>query len=942
MKRTVIVTMLVTAVSLGAARAQSSFKWPELTSLNKPWVRWWWPGNAVDTPGLRYNLEAFAKAGIGGTEITPIYGVKGFDSKDIDFLSDKWMGMLKYVIKESGNRSMGVDMATGTGWPFGGPRISPANAAAKAIFQTYHLQGGSRLTQPVVMEQQRQRATAKLQVLMAYPETGKPLNLTGKLDASGHLDWTAPPGSWTLIAAFSGNTFQQVKRSSPGGEGLVIDHFSTRSLDTYLEAFTTAFKKNNCPVPHAFFNDSYEVYGADWTPGLFSAFRQQRGYNLEDYLPALMGQGNPDTVCRVIQDYRETISELLRTHFTLGWTRWAHTMGSITRNQAHGSPGNLLDLYGTVDIPEIESYGSSHFDVPGVPEDSLGDRAGKLDPLLLKFASSAAHVMGKQYASSETFTWLGEHFRVSLSECKPVLDEMLVSGINHVLFHGSPYSPKGAPWPGWQFYASVDFSPYNTFWHDIPAFNRYIGRAQSFLQKGKPDNDVLLYWPIQDVFAMNTGSMLYQLTIGGATQWLSPTPFHQVASRLMDQGYSFDYISDLQLDQTKIVDGELRTPGATYHALVVPPCRYMPLATLEKISLLAKAGAKVIFMDQLPGDVPGLDRLIERRKSFERLKDSLGGNRPFTNYNSEPYGKGRVLTGGDVGELMQGAGITASGFPAEHVDFIRRKEDGGYIYFLTNLHAKAVDAWIPLSRSICSAVFYDPYSGRIGTAALQTIQAPRARGGRGSRQPSRQQVYLQLKPGQSLIMEAYTDKQASGTPWHYTEAAGAPYQVSGIWKIAFEKGMPHIAETFQTERLASWTTLNDSARVFAGTARYTLSFDLPKAKADDWLLSLGQVDFSADVTINGKPAGSLWGVPFSLHVGSLVHPGKNTLEVAVTNLAANRIAEYDRKKIPWKIFKDINVVTMSYKPFDASGWYPVSSGLLGPVTLTPLRAVNPQ
>lgn len=939
MKRTLILTMLLAVASFGTSLAQSTFSWPSLTQNNKPWVRWWWPGNAVDTPGLRYNLEAFSQAGIGGTEITPIYGAEGFDHKDISFLSDKWMGMLHYVMTESGRLSMGVDMATGTGWPFGGPHITPSNAAAKAIFQTYQLKGGSRLKDPVVMEQARQRPTAKLEALMAYPETGKPVNLTGRLDHAGHLNWTAPAGNWTLIALFQGNTFQQVKRSSPGGEGLVIDHFSTRALDTYLKEFTTAFRKNNCPPPHAFFNDSYEVYGADWTPGLFSAFRQQRGYDLKDYLPALMGQGNPDTVCRVIADYRETIAELLRTHFTQGWTHWAHQMGSITRNQAHGSPGNLLDLYGTVDIPEIESYGSSHFDVPGVPEDSLGDRAGKLDPLLLKFASSAAHVMGKQYASSETFTWLGEHFRVSLSQCKPVLDEMLVSGINHVLFHGTPYSPKGAPWPGWQFYASVNFTPYNTIWHDIAAFNQYIGRAQSFLQKGKPDNDVLLYWPVQDVWAMHTGSMLYQLTIGGATQWLSPTPFHHVGEQLMAKGYGFDYISDLQLDQTKVVDGMLQTPGATYKALIVPPCKYMPLTTLTRISALARAGAKIIFMDHLPEDVPGLNQLVQRRKIFNRLKDSLGGDRPFTNFNQQLYGNGLLLAGSDISELMGGLGIVPSGFAAENIDFIRRKEDGGYIYFLTNLRPKAVSAWIPLARQISSAVFYDPYSGKIGTAAVRNMESP-VRRGRNNPTP-RQEIYLQLKPGQSLIVEAYTDKKVAGTSWSYTDVSGAPYQLSGTWEIQFEKGMPTIPKTFHSDRLVSWTTLSDSARVFAGTARYTLNFEVPDVKADDWLLNLGQVDFSADVTINGKPAGKLWGVPFSLHVGSLLHPGKNTLEIEVTNLAANRIAEYDRKHIPWKIFKDINVVTMAYKPFDASGWYPVSSGLLGPVTLTPLRAITP-
>jgi hypothetical protein len=59
--------------------------------------------------------------------------------------------------------------------------------------------------------------------------------------------------------------------------------------------------------------------------------------------------------------------------------------------------------------------------------------------------------------------------------------------------------------------------------------------------------------------------------------------------------------------------------------------------------------------------------------------------------------------------------------------------------------------------------------------------------------------------------------------------------------------------------------------------------------------------------------------------------------VEVTNTPANRIADLERRKVEWKIFYDINVVNRFYKPFDASGWEPMPSGLIGPVTLTPQK-----
>jgi hypothetical protein len=65
--------------------------------------------------------------------------------------------------------------------------------------------------------------------------------------------------------------------------------------------------------------------------------------------------------------------------------------------------------------------------------------------------------------------------------------------------------------------------------------------------------------------------------------------------------------------------------------------------------------------------------------------------------------------------------------------------------------------------------------------------------------------------------------------------------------------------------------------------------------------------------------------------------GRNLLEIEVTNLAANRIADLDRRKVSWKAFHEINFVNIDYKPFDASAWEPVPSGLLGPVQLVPVK-----
>jgi len=156
------------------------------------------------------------------------------------------------------------------------------------------------------LEQVRFEKPLPLQVLMAYLDAGRTLDLTGKVAADGKLDWVAPEGEWTLYAVFQGWHGKMVERAGPGGEGDVIDHFSRKALDDYLRRFDEAFAGRDVQSLRAFFNDSYEVDDAageaGWTPRLFDEFRRRRGYDLRDHLPALFGKDSPEKKARVLCD----------------------------------------------------------------------------------------------------------------------------------------------------------------------------------------------------------------------------------------------------------------------------------------------------------------------------------------------------------------------------------------------------------------------------------------------------------------------------------------------------------------------------------------------------------------------------------------------------------------------------------------------------------------
>ena len=805
-------------------------QWPQPTPEAKAGTRWWWLGSAVDKQNLQWNLSEYARTGIGAVEITPLYGVKGNDKNNISFLSPQWMQALKDVQDIAKPLGIEVDMNCGTGWPFGGPHISLDQAACKAIF--------------------------------------KDTVIDGK----------------TVYSVEIGRTKQKVKRAAPGGEGWVVDHFDRDAVKHYLDRFEKAFKESGVPYPHTFFNDSYEVYKANWTPRLMEEFQKRRGYDLSQKLPELLGvvdDGN-----QVLCDYRETLSDLLLENFTQQWVNWAHSHGVKVRNQAHGSPANLLDLYAAVDIPEIEGFGLSEFGIKGLRTDPGKTKKNFSDVSMLKYAPSAAHVTGKPFTSSETFTWLTEHFRTSLSQMKPDLDLMFTCGVNHVYFHGSCYTPKDDPWPGWKFYASVDMSPTNSIWRDAPYLMQYIERCQSFLQWGKPDNDFLVYLPVRDMWRQrgprNDDAKWESKNRRGGEDLLMQFDIHTMDEKapqfirsiltIDSLGYDCDYISDRQLEKVRIDGGMLVTEGGTrYKALIIPSGTTMD----SRLQALVKRLSPFVIQGENA-------TLMAHFAQAEPMRTQL-----------------KLRT-------------------------IRRQNDKGYHYFVANLTPRDIDEYTRLAIDAKSALWFDPLNGKRYAATIEDGE-----------------LQVSLRSGQSMILQTFDEQQDINGDLSVNELADTfaiekDIPLSGPWKLSFIEEAPRVGKTYNLPRLQTWETLGDSASVTMGTGVYTTRLKLSKNDLKDakaCVLDLGDVRESARVYINGKLIDCLWSVPFVTGCKDALRPGVNDIRIEVTNLPANRIRNLDSKGVQWRKFNEINVVDINYKKTTYEGWELMKSGLNSEVKL---------
>ncbi len=889
--------------------------WYEPTVENRPFVRWWWLGSAVDPEGLTFNLEEFAEKGLGGVEITPIYGVKGNEANDIPYLSPKWMEMLAHTTREADRLGLQVDMNNGTGWPFGGPDVTTEFSARKRVVERFQVAGGKKTKLKIVPTDAKQRAAASLQRVIAA-SGDKRLDLTDKVGRDSVLSVKLPKGEWDIYAIFSGRTFQKVKRAAPGGEGLVLNHYDSIAVKRYLGKFDKAFAESGAPVPDTFFNDSYEVYGSDWADNIFDEFAADHGYRLEDYIPEFVDEKDTsDLRRRVVRDYRFTLARMLEDNFTRPWTDWAHSKGARIRNQSHGSPANIIDIYADVDIPECESFGQTDFSIPGLHR-SGPSRPSDADPAVLKFASSAAHLAGKPLTSSETLTWLTEHFHTSLSNCKPELDQMLCSGVNHVYFHGAPYSPKGAEFPGWMFYASINMSPTNSIWEDAGGLMKYLERVQAFLTAGKPDNDFLLYFPIEDVWYSQTGNPYLMFDIHKMDRRMPDVK--RAVNEILAAGYDCDYISDRFVESLAVEpDGRLRSEGGTlYRGLVVPSAKLMRPATAKRLAELAEGGAKILFVGGMPIDVPGMGDLEARRAELADAVSRLEANGSVL--RSDNMAKGLALTGVKPEMARRDYGLRMTR---------RLNEAGGHNYFIANLSDKSVSGMLPLAVKAGGVLIFDPLTGRSGAAETTAAADGTA------------QARVQLAPGESLLLKTLPEP-VEAAAWRYVECEGNPIEINSGWCISFPRSEPAIDGTFATDTLTQWCALPEpKASVNAATGRYTVTFTLDNpAEADDWVLDLGDVRESARVKVNGKDAATVWAVPFRVRVGELLRPGENTLEINVTNLQANRIADYERRGVEWRRFKDANIASVTNaRKFSFGDWPVTPSGLNSKVTLTPVK-----
>ena len=584
-------------------------------------MRWWWFGPSITREEIDAELQRMKQGGIGGVEVAVVYPMSVDDPargiRNYQYLSPEFLDRFAFASRRARELGLRMDVTLGSGWSFGGPHITPELASAR-------LRSDRREITPDVLQIARPVPYEHEALIAAFVGRGAirevDANSFEMLDLSGTGPIRLPPGAGprSLLFYFSGRTGQVVKRAALGAEGYVLDHYSRAAIETHLREVGDKLVAAAGPGGiHAIFCDSLEVYEAGWTPDMLAEFRARRGYDLRPQLP-MIEYGNDARAQQVRRDVGRTLTELYEERFLAPIQDWSRKNKVLFRIQGYGQPPASLSSFRYADLFDGEGF-----------EWRMLSRA--------RWAASAAHVLGRSVAASETWTWVhSPAFRATPLDLKGEADLHFLSGINQLIGHGWPHSASKAPAPGWPFYAAGAFTDKNPWWPVMPDLAAYLQRVSFLLRQGEPVADVAIYAPTEDArAAMRPGAADYLNLWAGVRDRLGPA----LVPAVLDAGYSFDLIDD----------GTLQEAAArNYKVVVLPSVRWLPDATKTWLDEYARAGGTVIALGRVPDGEWSLPRATPADDLARRLAAAFSPDVQMTPSAPEIGFVHRRLPGADV------------------------------------------------------------------------------------------------------------------------------------------------------------------------------------------------------------------------------------------------------------------------------------------------------
>lgn len=878
-----------------------------------PYTRWWWPGNDVTPQELEREIRLFAEQHLGGVEIQPMSLVmpckgKGRADRIMSYDTPAYYKNLAVVMQTAKQYGLTVDLTDGSGWPAGGVHITEQENNQTLEVGIADLIPGNYMPVSVPRAQRGDRPSARLVAVVIAKTTGK-ADSTLLLDRNSVKDITAEVKDGKVVTAVKDRGYkllafwQMADMEKPmlmasRDVGFAMNHFDStvvaKNYEHYLGKRTGLEPYMGHPL-RALFNDSYEFRAnRHFADDFIDTFKKNRGYNPVPFLPVniwygynnmyerMAHPGNQplfafdDNDWRLRYDYDLTLSDLLRQHLLKGSTRWLESRGMLHRTQTYGLSMDMIGATGDVSIPETETMIFSKACEAGY-----------------KIISSGAHLYNRPIISCETAVFFNRVFLTTPQKLKITVDKVLTSGVNQIIWHGTPYSyfPDGYPKEGWYpFFNSsfgVNFSTFfseqNPFWTDFRDINSYTQRAQYLLRCGKPQADVLIYYPFlkfpEDAYNPK------ELLIGGCLPETEPKldkddsrPFNSeteskwlkqlwpLIDKLNARGLTWDWVNDESLQAAQVAsDSTIAIRGNRYQGLILYHLPYMQLETALQLPRLAAAGARIIADGALPKMQPSYHDWQKSDSTLCMAMRNLAAQ--------------STVKDGAEGLALLPVPLESKS-PTDCFRQTRRiQEDGNILQMYWNESRQ----WqtLEVRNHTTHKYFYwlNAEDGSMTPARLDANQALH-------------HTFAPLSTAFLLSSDKPMKMETSVNPTAKVATDFSPKRAKLVcelprWTIHIdsldrnEAAQGAVSAYTRTDyALCDWRT--DSVLCYnARPCSYTLTTKLPINRKKHYVLDLGQVYHVASLSINGHEVGKRIYAPYTFDITPYLRRGENTFQVTL-------------------------------------------------------------
>ncbi len=951
MKKAIVLSWIVFFFSFSSVMGQKAVKKNPTTAeiynlfqnppmQYRPMVRWWWNGDKVETGELVRELHVLKDAGIGGVEINaiefPTHGDPDMGIPSLPWLSDAWIDALKVALDTAQSLGMTTDLLVGSGWPYGGEYLSEKERAQLVVNYTKKLKGPMyleiskdalfALSDPKISSAFIGRKMELMRLILVKTpcsDVSDCIDLTSR-EQNGSFHYRLPEGNYTLSALVKVNGFLKVIDGALGADGPVLDHYNASAVLRYLQRMSSAIEKRIGALRRylrAFFTDSMELEGANWSDDMEAEFKARRGYEVSPYLPFFLHMtgkmGDPvsydspievtDSLSEILErvryDFETTKAELMCERFLDVYRTWADSLGIKARAQAYGRGFFPLESSMHVDIPEGESWTTNFLKHrPGEEMSEADYRRGRAYTMIDKYVSSAAHLNGVQQISCEEMTNTYRVFNMTLQELKLGGDQTIASGITHSIFHGFNYMPSDAPFPGWIRYGAY-YNENNTWWPYFHLYNEYKARLYSVLQNCENYADIAILTPTADMWGkMGMQNEPFPSTIHAPYQTL-------VWEAIVKNGGACDYVSEGILKASTMEKGNICYGNRKYNTLFLINVESISSEVASQLQRFVASGGRVICIETVPFRSLGLhaDNAAEDQKVSDCMrnireqypKQFLFIHKPDTDFVAW-YAHLQAEQ-----QLPHAMNIETPNPYLMQVHYVT--SDGNDVFFISNSHrynsCRTKFSFLPSIGKGKSLYLWNPETGQKQLFVSDTLDMGPATS-----------LLLVFEKKNAKVKDTYRsfDEQVSGL--HCEE-------LKSVWNVTMDHVRTHQIKEMQMPILKDLSKIA-LCRDFAGQVSYRQHFQW-NGKGGAVYLDLGVVEGISSCLVNGQEVGLKWyGKHAYVLPSSFLKNGDNELEIKVVtvlgnymkSLLGNPVAQY------W-----------TNKDYKVQPWQPM--GLLGPVKI---------